>query len=77
MEIFFYYFYFDLQVCCAPADKVRWVESRDGVVPPNAIAAGKTAAGEPLYVGRAREQGSLTPGKVCYYKQTIKSVLIL
>ncbi|CAK1544117.1 unnamed protein product [Leptosia nina] len=54
----------NFEVCCAPADKIRWVEGRDGVVPPNAIAAGNTASGEPLYIGRAREQGSLTPGKV-------------
>ncbi|CAH3984028.1 uncharacterized protein LOC123714219 [Pieris brassicae] len=54
----------NFEVCCAPADKVRWIECRDGIVPPNAIASGNTAAGEPLYVGRAREQGSLTPGKV-------------
>ncbi|XP_045767902.1 annexin A7-like isoform X1 [Maniola jurtina] len=53
-----------IEVCCARPDRVRWVENRDGVVPPNAIVGGNTAAGEPLYIGRAREQGSLTPGKV-------------
>ncbi|KAG6464773.1 hypothetical protein O3G_MSEX014719 [Manduca sexta] len=53
-----------IEVCCARPEKIRWVESRDGNVPPQAIAGGKTASGETLYIGRAREQGSLTPGKV-------------
>ncbi|VVD00391.1 calcium-binding protein P-like [Leptidea sinapis] len=53
-----------IEICCASPDRIRWVENRDGMIPPNAIAAGITTSGEPLYVGRAREQGSLTPGKV-------------
>lgn len=43
---------------------MRWVESRDGAVPPNAVVAGNTVEGETLFVGRAKYQGSLTPGKV-------------
>ncbi|XP_050349452.1 annexin A7-like [Nymphalis io] len=54
----------NIEVCCARPEKVRWVESRDGMIPQNAIISGNTSAGEPLYIGRAREQGSLTPGKV-------------
>ncbi|CAH2040647.1 unnamed protein product, partial [Iphiclides podalirius] len=54
----------NIEVCCARPEKVRWMESRDGVIPPNAIAGGNTSSGEPLYIGRAKEQGSLTPGKV-------------
>ncbi|KAM3966907.1 uncharacterized protein ACR2FA_011790 [Aphomia sociella] len=54
----------NFEVCCARPEKVRWVECRDGAVPPNAIAAGNTASGETLFVGRAKYQGSLTPGKV-------------
>ncbi|XP_004930634.1 uncharacterized protein LOC114246481 [Bombyx mandarina] len=54
----------NIEVCCARPERVRWLESRDGVIPPNAVMGGNTAAGEPLYIGRAREQGSLTPGKV-------------
>lgn len=53
-----------IEVCCARPDRIKWIEGRDGSVPPNAVVAGNTASGEPLYVGRAREQGSLTPGKV-------------
>lgn len=53
-----------LQVCCARPERIRWQETGDGNIPQNAIVAGNTANGEPLYVGRAREQGSLTPGKV-------------
>ncbi|XP_013192357.1 annexin A7 [Amyelois transitella] len=54
----------NIEVCCARPETVKWVESRDGHVPPNAVAAGTTDEGEPLYVGRAKQQGSLTPGKI-------------
>ncbi|KAL4707326.1 hypothetical protein ACJJTC_019864 [Scirpophaga incertulas] len=54
----------EISVCCAPADRVRWLESRNGTIPPNAIPGGNTTTGETLYIGRAKEQGSLTPGKV-------------
>lgn len=43
---------------------VSWVPTSYGSVPPNALAGGRTASGETLYVGRAHWQGSLTPGKV-------------
>ncbi|XP_036342466.1 uncharacterized protein LOC118751757 [Rhagoletis pomonella] len=41
-----------------------WVPASDGIIPPGAIEAGRTADGEPLYVGRAHYCGSLTPGKI-------------
>ena len=53
-----------IEVCCARPEKIRWVNSQHGVLPPNAIVAGNTSSGETLYIGRAKEQGSLTPGKV-------------
>lgn len=49
---------------CARPETVRWIEARNGIMPPKAVAAGHTSDGEPLYVGRAKHQGSLTPGKV-------------
>lgn len=55
----------NIEVLCARPEKIRWVEKTHGViVPPNAIVAGNTKDGEPLYIGRAKQQGSLTPGKV-------------
>lgn len=54
----------EFEVCCARPERIMWQEGRHGHVPPNAIVAGRTSNGEPLYVGRAFEQGSLTPGKV-------------
>ncbi|CAK1579469.1 unnamed protein product [Parnassius mnemosyne] len=54
----------NIEVCCARPERIRWVETRDGSIPPNAIVGGSTSSGEPLYIGRAKEQGSLTPGKV-------------
>lgn len=56
--------YVYLQVLCARPECIRWVDCCESSIPPNAIVAGNTSEGEPLYVGRAREQGSLTPGKV-------------
>lgn len=41
-----------------------WVGSGNGHVPEGAVAAGNQSSGEPLYIGRAHFQGSLTPGKV-------------
>jgi len=41
-----------------------WVASGHGHVPPGAVTTGSTNQGEPLYIGRAHFQGSLTPGKV-------------
>lgn len=41
-----------------------WVGSGNGHVPEGAVVAGNQSSGEPLYVGRAHHQGSLTPGKV-------------
>lgn len=47
-----------------------WIPSSNGQVPPNAVSGGQD--GEALYVGRARHEGSLLPGKlvpshgVCY-----------
>ncbi|XP_052872525.1 natterin-3-like [Anopheles cruzii] len=43
---------------------VSWQQSGFGQVPPNAVLGGRTSGGEPLYIGRAHHNGSLTPGKV-------------
>uniref|UniRef100_A0A336M0U1 CSON007100 protein n=1 Tax=Culicoides sonorensis TaxID=179676 RepID=A0A336M0U1_CULSO len=45
-------------------DGFSWVGSGNGHVPENAVIAGHTSNGEPLYVGRAHHDGSLTPGKI-------------
>ncbi|KAM3956516.1 uncharacterized protein ACR2FA_009524 [Aphomia sociella] len=54
----------NIEVLCAKPDHLRWVPSSNGSVPPGAIPGGRTASGETLYVGRARHQLSVTPGKV-------------
>lgn len=41
-----------------------WIGSSNGHTPPGAVLVGKQRNGEPLYMGRAFFQGSLTPGKV-------------
>lgn len=41
-----------------------WVRTSGGNVPPNALPAGETEEGEPLFVGRVSHEGTLTPGKV-------------
>ncbi|XP_052859693.1 uncharacterized protein LOC128266943 [Anopheles cruzii] len=43
---------------------VSWVRSGFGEVPRNAIVGGRTTSDEPMYIGRANYQGSLTPGKI-------------
>lgn len=41
-----------------------WVGSSNGHVPAGAVLAGNTSGGEPLFIGRAHHEGSLTPGKI-------------
>ncbi len=41
-----------------------WVPVSGGNLPPNAVPAGQTEDGEPLFVGRVNHEASLTPGKV-------------
>jgi len=42
----------------------RWVACSGGNIPPNALSAGQSEDGEPLYVGRVIHEGTLTIGKV-------------
>ncbi|KAF5276753.1 hypothetical protein FQR65_LT16203 [Abscondita terminalis] len=42
----------------------RWVPCSGGNIPPNAVVGGQSESGEPLYIGRAHHQGSITIGKV-------------
>ncbi|XP_017757603.1 PREDICTED: uncharacterized protein LOC108548956 isoform X2 [Eufriesea mexicana] len=45
---------------CNPA----WVQVSDNNIPRNAIPAGETESGEPLFVGRVEHEGTVTIGKV-------------
>lgn len=54
----------NIEVLCAAPENLRWVPASNGNVPPGAIPGGRTTTGETLYVGRARYQLSITPGKV-------------
>lgn len=47
-----------------PTNAPKWIPSSGGSVPPNAVVGGKDVNGEPIYVIRARHEGSLTPGKL-------------
>ncbi|XP_030027369.2 proline-rich protein 12 [Manduca sexta] len=54
----------NFEVLCAPAHLLRWIPGSHGQVPVGAIPAGNTHTGEPLYIARARQDKSITPGKV-------------
>ncbi|XP_034248555.1 uncharacterized protein LOC117649696 [Thrips palmi] len=41
-----------------------WVDTTGGDVPANAVPGGMDVSGESLFVGRARHEGALLPGKV-------------
>jgi hypothetical protein len=41
-----------------------WRHSANGDVPAGAMHVGQTSDGEPLFMGRAQHEGTLTPGKV-------------
>lgn len=42
----------------------QWVPAQGANIPPNAFPGGESEEGEPLFVGRARHEGSVTVGKV-------------
>ncbi|CAG4965569.1 unnamed protein product [Colias eurytheme] len=42
----------------------NWVPTSGSNLPPGAFPGGETEAGEPLYIGRVRHEGSITTGKV-------------
>lgn len=46
------------------SDNFKWVAAANGLVPPHAVAGGKTSDGETLFIGRAHFRGSLIPGKI-------------
>jgi len=48
-------------LCDCPA---HWQACYGGQIPPNAVAAGQSEDGEPLYIGRTVHDGTLTIGKV-------------
>ena len=54
----------EIEVCCAPPQKIKWVQASYAHIPVRAVEGGQTRTGEVLYIGRAVEQGSLVPGKV-------------
>uniref|UniRef100_A0A1I8PFC2 Uncharacterized protein n=1 Tax=Stomoxys calcitrans TaxID=35570 RepID=A0A1I8PFC2_STOCA len=41
-----------------------WQQVHEGFIPPNAVSTGDSHSGEPMYVGRANHNGSLTPGLI-------------
>jgi hypothetical protein len=45
-----------------PVGTASWVPSQGGEIPPNAVKGGHDS--EDLYVGRARHEGALIPGKI-------------
>ena len=48
-----------------------WQTASEGHVPEEALAAGMTKEGEKLYVGRVFHDGTLTPGKVQTWEQSL------
>lgn len=51
---------YEVLVGCQPS----WVQVSGKQIPPQAVPAGETSDGEPLFVGRARHEGTVTVGKV-------------
>ncbi|XP_055372435.1 C3 and PZP-like alpha-2-macroglobulin domain-containing protein 8 [Condylostylus longicornis] len=52
----------DYEVLCSGSG--YWVPVEGGNIPPNAMPAGETETGEPLFIGRANHNGTVTVGKV-------------
>ncbi|XP_045494361.1 uncharacterized protein LOC123693349 [Colias croceus] len=54
----------EFEILCTDPSLVQWVSTSRDEIPENAIPAGNTHVGEPLYLGRVKHRGSMTPGKV-------------
>ncbi|XP_049880845.1 WW domain-binding protein 11-like [Pectinophora gossypiella] len=54
----------NIEVLVSRPESLQWIPATNGTVPNGAIPGGRTASGENVYVGRARYQLSITPGKV-------------
>lgn len=52
----------EYEVLCGGGN--TWVPTSGGNVPPQAMPAGESEDGEPLFVGRVNHNGTVTPGKV-------------
>lgn len=52
----------DYEVLCGC--NPQWIPTSGNQIPPQAVPAGETAEGEPLFVGRVNHEGSVTTGKV-------------
>jgi len=52
---------------------VAWQTAQGNHIPPNAIVIGATVNGEKLYMGRTLHDGTITPGKVIFYLQTLSN----
>jgi len=51
---------YEVLVGCHP----RWIQVEGANIPPDAVPAGETSDGEPLFIGRVHHEGSVTLGKV-------------
>lgn len=52
----------EIEVLCG--EYYKWIPASNGNVPDSAVRGGQTSSGEPLYIGRAKWEGSLIPGKI-------------
>jgi len=46
------------------AAEIIWIPSSDGMVPTGAVQGGATSSGEPLFIGRAMQNGFYMVGKI-------------
>lgn len=46
------------------ATNVKWQPASNGISPANAVPGSRTNGNETLYLGRARHNGAIIPGKV-------------
>ena len=54
----------DIEVCCAFPGDIEWVDTKTDQIPPKAVVGGYAYSGELMYIGRAKQGYTLTPGKV-------------
>lgn len=62
------------EILVISSGKIRWIAKEDGVIPSNAIEAGKTQNGESVYIGRIKYSNDVIVGGIRRSRQQLGGI---